>query len=447
MRTKNSARILALQGLKRVLFEGAYPDLALDSIVRKNTNLSSREIALLTEMVYGTIRWLRKLDYVIGIFAHKGVKKKEVFNILRLGAYQLLFLEGVSDYAAVHETVDIAKNIYGERIANFTNAILREILRSKEKINYPTRENDPISYLEINYSFPRWLIEKWQYEFGFDYTEKLCNSLNQISLLTVRVNTLKATREKLIHALKSRDIDVMPTEHCPQGITFLTRLDPSRIPEFSSGLFTVQDEGAQLVSYLLEPKPGEIILDACSAPGGKTTHIAELMQNRGEIIALDINEQRLRLVQKQARNLGINVIKTVNADASIQSYECQFDKTIVDAPCSGLGTIRRNPDAKWKKDLKNVLELSEIQFKILSAVSRSLKPGGILVYVVCTLMPEENERVCERFLSQYPEFKIDTDVEVPFEKAAFFNKSSFFITDPVKHNMDGFFAVRFRKIG
>ncbi|HSE82961.1 MAG TPA: 16S rRNA (cytosine(967)-C(5))-methyltransferase RsmB [Thermodesulfobacteriota bacterium] len=439
-------RTSAFIALNRVLHEGAYPDLALDGIIRKKPKLSPRDIALLAEIVYGTVRWLRKLDYVIGLFAHKGVKKKEVLNILRMGVYQLLFLEGVTGYAAINETVDIAKSLYGDRLGNFTNAVLREVSRNKDKIHYPLREKGPITYLEINYSFPRWLIEKWHSEYGFDYTEKLCNSLNRISPLTMRVNPLKTTREDLIRGLKGRGMEIIPTPHSPSGITFLTRLDPSQLPEFRSGLFTVQDEGAQLISYLLDPKPGEIILDACSAPGGKTTHIAELMRNEGTIIALDINDSRLKLVQRQARNLGINIVRTVNADAANRNYEQEYDKILVDAPCSGLGTIRRNPDAKWKKDLNSILELSEIQFKILTAVSRRLKPGGILVYAVCTLIPEENERVCERFLSQCPEFKLDTEIEVPFEKGAFFNESSFFLTDPVKHNMDGFFAGRFKKL-
>lgn len=445
MGTRNSVRTSAFIVLNRILHEGAYPDLALDAVIRKNPNLSPRDIALLTEMVYGTVRWLRKLDYVISLFAHKGVKKKEVLNVLRIGVYQLLFLEGVNDYAAINETVEVTKSFYGERVGGFANAVLREILRNKDNIHYPSREKEPISYLEINCSFPRWLIEKWHSEYGFDYAEKLCNSLNIISPLTVRANTLKTTREGLIRELKRKGIEAIPTGYSPDGITFLTRLDPSQLPEFRSGLITVQDEGAQLVSYLLDPKPGEIILDACSAPGGKTTHVAELMRNEGTIIAQDINGPRLKLVQNLARNLGIDIIETVNADATNRNYEHTFDKALVDAPCSGLGTIRRNPDAKWKKDLKDILELSNIQFKILTAVSRSLKPGGILVYAVCTLMPEENEKVCERFLSQCPEFKIDAEVEVPFERDTFSNENGFFLTDPVKHSMDGFFAVRFRK--
>ncbi|MGE5443157.1 MAG: 16S rRNA (cytosine(967)-C(5))-methyltransferase RsmB [Ignavibacteriales bacterium] len=439
---------MAFKILNRVLFEGAYPDMVLRSAFKKNPDLTSMDKALLTELVYGVIRWLGKLDYIIGILAERRVNKKEILNILRIGIYQLLFLGGVPDYAAIFETVNVAKGIYGERIARFVNAILREFLRSRENINYPVKKSNPISYIVINYSFPQWLVERWVDAFGMDYTEKLCDSLNQIPLLTGRVNTLKTTRGDLIRGIRDRDIEVVRTKYSPTGISFLTDLNPAEIPEFRLGLFTVQDEGAQLISYLLDPKLGEKILDACSSPGGKSTHIAELMENRGEIIACDINLSRLKLVELQSRRLGVEIIKTICADASNKRFleKERFDKILVDAPCSGLGTIRRNPDAKWKKTWSDMLELSEIQFRILSETSARLKVNGIIVYSVCTLMEEENEGMIQRFLSAHPEFKIDLEIESNSPIKGFLDKNGFFISDPVRHNMDGFFAVRLRKI-
>lgn len=449
MKSKGSStRLLAFKILNRVLFEGAYPDMVLRSAFKKNPDLTSMDKALLTELVYGVIRWLGKLDYIIGILAERRVNKKEILNILRIGIYQLLFLGGVPDYAAIFETVNVAKGIYGERIARFVNAILREFLRSRENINYPVKKSNPISYIVINYSFPQWLVERWVDAFGMDYTEKLCDSLNQIPLLTGRVNTLKTTRGDLIRGIRDRDIEVVRTKYSPTGISFLTDLNPAEIPEFRLGLFTVQDEGAQLISYLLDPKLGEKILDACSSPGGKSTHIAELMENRGEIIACDINLSRLKLVELQSRRLGVEIIKTICADASNKRFleKERFDKILVDAPCSGLGTIRRNPDAKWKKTWSDMLELSEIQFRILSETSARLKVNGIIVYSVCTLMEEENEGMIQRFLSAHPEFKIDLEIESNSPIKGFLDKNGFFISDPVRHNMDGFFAVRLRKI-
>ncbi len=445
-------RLLAFRILNRVLFQGAYPDLALKSALKKNPNISSLDIALLTELVYGVIRWLGKLDYIIGLLVDKKIKKKEILNILRIGLYQLLFLDSVPDYAAISEAVNIAKTLYGQGIAGFVNAILREFSRNRNNLHYPVKEKSPISYIATNYSFPKWLVEKWVDEFGLDYTEKLCHKLNHIPFLTIRANTLKTTREDLILRLENRNIEVTPTKYSPTGITLLTNLNPAAVPEFDSGLFTVQDEGAQLISYLLDPKPGEKILDACSAPGGKSTHIAELMQNRGEVIACDINHSRLKLVESQSRKLGTEIVKTIQGDASTEvllneNYTGEFDKILVDAPCSGLGTIRRNPDVKWKKTWENILELSEIQFKILSQVSRRLKTDGIIVYAVCTLMPEENEKVSERFLNMNPEFEIDLVLKsIPWINPAFLNENGLFISDPVRHNMDAFFAVRFRKV-
>jgi 16S rRNA (cytosine967-C5)-methyltransferase len=450
MKTKNpSARTVAFKTLNRVILEEAYPDLALEGALRKNPHLSEQDIAFLTELVYGVVRWLGKLDYIIGLFASK-VKKKEVLNILRLGVYQLLFLDGVPDYAAISETVNIAKNVYGGKVGNFVNAVLRELVREKKNISYPEKEHDLITYISVKDSFPKWLVERWIKVFGFTYAEKLCQSLNQVPPFTIRVNSLKTTRFELIERLQNRGIELIPCKYSLDGITILSKCDPASIPEFDLGLFTVQDEAAQLVSFLLDPKPGDRILDACSAPGGKTTHIAELIRNKGEVVALDINKSRLRLVKLQAKRLGIEIIKTVLADSSAgngtKEFELSFDRVLVDAPCSGLGTLKRNPDAKWRKTERDILELSEIQFKILSEVSKMVKPRGVIVYAVCTLMPEENERLCERFLRENTEFKIDTCIKsiFPFDSTLLKGRG-FFVSDPVLYNMDGFFAVRFKR--
>ncbi len=451
MRTKNrSIREVAFRALNRVLFEGAYPDLALDVLFRENPHLAGQSTALLTELVYGVVRWLRKLDYVISLFASK-VQIKEVQNILRLGVYQLLFLDGVPDYASISETVNVAKNIYGKKVGNFVNAVLREVVRKREKIKYPEKENDLIEYLSVEHSFPNWLVKKWLEIFGFDYTDKLCVSMNQVPPLTIRFNSLKTTRIELMEQLENRGIELVPTQLSQYGLRILSKLDPASIPEFHLGHFTVQDEAAQLVSCLLDPKPGERVLDACCAPGGKTTHMAELMQNIGEVVACDINQSRLGLVEAQADRLGIEIIDTVRADASVVNeakvFQSKFDKILVDAPCSGLGTLRRNPDARWRRTEKDILELSEIQFKILLQTAKMLKPDGVMVYAVCTLMPEENEILCKRFLWENTELEIDSGISSIFQfGSGFLNQDRFFVSDPVLHSTDGFFAARFRKI-
>lgn len=430
---RDTTRLLAFKILNRVLFGGAYPDLVLKSTFERNPDPNHLDKSLLTEIVYGVIRWLGKLDYIIALFIERRVNKKEILNILRIGLYQLLFLDSVPNYAAISETVDVAKGVFGERVAGFVNAILRGFLRSKENIRYPEKESSPISYISVNHSFPQWLVEKWIDSFGLDFTERLCYSLNRIPPLTVRVNTLKTTRENLIQNIEDRDIEVIKTKYSPTGISFLTGINPVEIPGFESGLFTVQDEGAQIISLLLNPRPGERILDACSAPGGKSTHIAELMENRGEIIACDINPSRLKLIESQSRRLGVKIIKTICADASDKGFleGERFDRILIDAPCSGLGTIRRNPDTKWKRTQNDILELSDIQFKILSNVSARLKGNGTIIYSVCTLMPEENEGLIRRFLSSHPEFRIDLEIESNSYIKDFLDENGFFISNPI----------------
>ncbi|HWP92793.1 MAG TPA: 16S rRNA (cytosine(967)-C(5))-methyltransferase RsmB [Thermodesulfobacteriota bacterium] len=449
--TKNvTAREAALIVLSRVLLQSAYPDLALEGFFAKNTHLSKKEISLVTELVYGVIRWLGKLDYIINLFT-TSIKKKEVENLLRLGIYQILFLDSIPDYAAINETVGLAKKLYGDRVGNFVNAVLRRLVRDKDGIVYPRVEDDPVKYISVKHSFPPWLVRRWIGTMGHDQTEKLCHAYNQVPPITVRTNTLKTMRERLIEAFSARDIRSVPTKYSPDGITLFSKIDPASIPEFQLGLFTVQDEASQLISYLLNPQPGDIVLDACSAPGGKSTHIAELMGNEGEVISLDINESRLGLVERQAKRLGIGIIRTVCADLSgegcVSEFQNRFDKVLVDAPCSGLGTIRRNPDIKWRRGEKDILELSEIQFKILSHAARMVKPNGVLLYSVCTLTGEENEELCERFLKENQGFQIDQEQISALQSIShLFEEKGFFRTSPLIPDMDGFFSARFRKV-
>ncbi|MGQ0792970.1 MAG: 16S rRNA (cytosine(967)-C(5))-methyltransferase RsmB [Deltaproteobacteria bacterium] len=438
---KSSARYVAFKTLNRVLIDGAYPDLALDAAFRSCPALSPEDKALATELIMGALRWLRRIDFAIVQFT-ASVNKKEVMNILRIGAYQLLFLDKIPDYAAVSEAVNIAKGMYGEQVGKFVNAVLRQI--SRGNIQYPTRGGDPLEYLSICHSIPRWLAQRWVDWLGFDRAEALVAALNNPPRLTLRANRLKIGREELIERLGASGIASLPTQYSPDGVVALTRLHPAALKEFEDGLFTVQDEAAQLLSYFLDPSPGQSVLDACSAPGGKATHIAELMQGRGEIVAEDIHAPRLRLVDELSRRLGIGIIKTRIAGDDPAACGRLFDRVLVDAPCSGFGTLRRNPDGKWTKTEADVLELSGLQFRILSRAARSVKMGGVLLFAVCTLIPEENEQVCRQFLGAYPEFALDTGCAAPLRK--FIGESGFFSSDPAAQNMDGFFAAKFRRV-
>jgi 16S rRNA (cytosine967-C5)-methyltransferase len=443
------ARLVALKALHRVLSRGAYPDEALDAELSIHT-LTPRDKALANEMLMGVLRWLHRLDHMIKPFVRGKIRKEGVRNILRLGVYQIAFLGGIADYAAINETVEIAKNLYGREVAGFVNAVLRKVAENLEGIAFPDIDSDPLGYIEVVNSFPRWLVEKWTTSYGLTYTLRLTEALNQIPPLCLRANRLKVERQQLIDRLRAKGIEAEPARYAPQGIYIKSGGDPSALEEYGEGLFTVQDEAAQLASFMLAPKRGERVLDACCAPGGKTTHIAELMDNTGEIVANDIRPERVRLTREHAERLGIGIVKTTISDASSPELGSLvgngFDRVVIDAPCSGLGVIRRNPDTKWKRSWKDVEELAELEYRILTECSKLVRAGGIMLYVVCTLMPEENEKVCERFLREQGEFVLDPPCSsVGNLLSPFVTRSGFFLTDPVQHGTDGFFAARFRR--
>ncbi|MEE9253085.1 MAG: 16S rRNA (cytosine(967)-C(5))-methyltransferase RsmB [Thermodesulfobacteriota bacterium] len=443
-----SSRLLAHRALNSIVINGEHPDTALQTAYQNIPKDSPKDRVLITEFVLGVIRWLAKLDYIIDRFVKKKTKKQEVQNLLRLGTYQLILLSGIKDHAAINETVEVGNKVYGNEIARFINATLREMLRSKNRIRYPELTDDPLNHIAIERSFPPWLVDKWIQSYGVDYTLDLTGALNKIPPLTMRVNTQKTSRDELIESLKAEKIESEPTKYSPVGIRLLTRHDPSRIPDFKKGLFTVQDEAAQLCTYILGPEPGERVWDVCSAPGGKTTHIAQLMNNTGEVIATDSSAKRLSMVEEHAGRLSQNIIKTVKLDAaehtSTDVLNGEFDKVLVDAPCTGLGTIRRNPDAKWKKTPEDPSKMSALQYRILENASKSLRSGGVIVYAVCTLTREENENVCFEFLQNHDEFELDpsyTSSSAFLDE--FIDEGGFFIFDPVRHNTDGFFVAKF----
>jgi len=444
------SRSIALGVLNRVLFQGAYPDLALDTAFARNPHLSPRDRRLIHQIVLGVLRWLHRIDYVIDRFVDRKVKNKTVLNILRMGAYQILFLDGVADYAAVNETVNIANLKLGWKISGFVNATLREISREKGSIEYPGVEQNPTRYIEIVNSYPRWLSEKWTNAYGTEYTLSLTETLNRIPHTCGRVNRLRATRDEIIAALEAKEIEAHKAEYSEDGIVFTNGVNPSLLQEHKEGLLSIQDEGAQLCTLLLNPRPGERVLDACSAPGGKTTYLGELMENTGEIVATDINPARLKMVNQQSSRVGLNIVSTAIGDASGEGYETlfsgEFDRVLIDAPCSGLGTIRRNPDVKWTKSPRMLSTLSNMQYRIMDQCSKLVRKGGIMLFVVCTFMPEENEVLCSRFLGNNTNFEIATELEDGAKHLGeFFDDRGYFITDPVRHGTDGFFALRLRR--
>ncbi|MGB7951722.1 MAG: 16S rRNA (cytosine(967)-C(5))-methyltransferase RsmB, partial [Candidatus Binatia bacterium] len=408
---KKGVRQLASEILLKVETRKAYADILLDHDL-KNPVLSDRDRALLTELTYGTLRWRGKIDAFLNSYLHRSSGDTPPFirNLLRVTFYQLLFLDKVPDYAAVNEAVTLAKAHGGERVGGFVNGVLRNFLRERSQTTEPATTHHSEAAFAIEYSHPQWLVNKWLDYLGAEETEALMKANNQIPPLVLRVNSRKGSRETLLKLLWTHDIPAVATLWSPVGITVRSSSAVDHLPGFRQGLFQVQGEASQLVSYLLSPKNGERILDACAAPGGKTTHIAELMADTGKVVATDSGARGVQKIEENTTRLELASIRAVRADVSQRlgaPLSDPYDRILLDAPCSGLGTLRSHPEIKWQRGPTDIERLSALQKKLLRRVASYLKPGGVLVYSTCTLAKDENERVVEDFLEHHPEFGVE----------------------------------------
>jgi len=443
-------RELAVEILLKVEKKNAYADILLDHSLKKGS-LSSRDRALLTQLVYGALRWRGRIDWHLSQFLHRSLSGTNAYirNLLRLTLYQLLFLDKVPDYAAVNEGVELAKRHGGARAGGLVNGVVRRILREKDKLPDPDPKDDAILYLSVRWSHPDWLVKKWLGYFGREETESLLKANNQESPLTLRANRLKGDRESLREKLRARGFNAAPTRWSPQGIQLKSAGAADQLPGFQEGFFQVQGEASQLIGYLVDPQPGERVLDACAAPGGKTTHLAELMGDNGELIVTDISVKGLEKLKHNVQRLGLTSVRPFAVDVSrglTGALALPYDRILVDAPCSGLGTLRSHPEAKWQKDERDIRRLSKLQKKIVRRLSSYLKPGGILVYATCTLTREENEGVVEDFLDHERGFVLDNARDTLPREAKHMVSGKYFLALPHKHNTDGFFAARMRKV-
>jgi 16S rRNA (cytosine967-C5)-methyltransferase len=447
---KKSPRAISLDILNRIEETDRHPDDLLSDSFKRYRYLTPLDRAFLTELIYGVLRWRERLDWVIRHFSKVPFKKieLEILNILRLGLYQISFLTRTPASAAVNESVELAKKIRERGGGGFVNAILRSTLREKEEIPYPDLGKDPALHVSVVQSHPLWLVRRWIKELGPEETLKVCMANNQISALTLRTNTLRIHREDLIEKLREKRLNPSPCSFSEEGILLKDPPPTSELPFLKEGLYIIQNEASQLVTFLLGPKAGERILDACAAPGGKTSHMAQKMRNEGEIYALDLNREKLNQLEESCRRLGIEMVKAMRGDAALTlpiPRGLEFDRVLADVPCSGFGTLRRNPDLKWRRGEEDIKRLSELQFSILSNLSGYLKEGGILVYSTCTVFHEENEDVVEKFLNEHSGFRLDRIVEILPEKYYPFIKNGYFKTFPPRDEMDGFFVARLRK--
>jgi 16S rRNA (cytosine967-C5)-methyltransferase len=447
---KKTPRAICLDILSRTEESDRLPDKLLTDSFKKYRHLSSLDRAFLTELTYGVFRRRQTLDWVLNRFSRVPLEKIEstLLNILRIGLYQILFLTRTPVSAAVNESVEMAKAIRGQGGAGFVNGILRSVVRQKEEIVFPKVEEDPVLHLSVGQSYPLWLVQRWIKEVGVEEALKLCIANNQIAPLTLRTNTLKMDREHLMRRLIEEGLKPRPTICSEEGVILDNSPPTSELPFLREGNYVIQDEASQMVTLILDPKPGEKILDACAAPGGKTTHIAQRMENKGEILAVDLTQEKLRLIRELCQILGVKIVKTVKGDASrplSAPKNLTFDRILADVPCSGFGTLRRNPDLKWRKGEEDIHRLSLIQASILSNLSQYLKKGGTLVYSTCTIFREENEDVVEAFLKQHPEFALDDLTRVLSGNNRSFVKNGYFKTFPQGNGMDGFFVARLIK--
>lgn len=404
-----NVRELVVDILLQIEKNQAYSNLLLNQSI-KRSHIPQKDVGLLTEIVYGSIQRKITLDYFLKPFLKNPQKVQDwVFVLLRSTLYQMHFLTRIPDHAAIFEAVEIAKKRGHKGIASMVNGVLRSIQR--EGVPSFDEIKDPVERLSIEMSFPLWLVQRWTNQFGFEETKLLCESTLQPPSPTARVNVAKISMEELLAKLEGEGIAGSPGDLAEDAIK-VEKGNLALSNSYSEGLITVQDESSMLVAKALGPKPGEYILDSCAAPGGKTTHIAELMKNSGKVISVDLHEHKVKLIAEQVNRLQLSNVETMAMDSRKLETKFKnetFDRILVDAPCSGLGVIRRKPDIKYQKKEQDIQHLSTIQSTILSSVAPLLKKGGTLVYSTCTMDKEENEEVVKKFLVDHTDYELDVE--------------------------------------
>ncbi|WP_145045440.1 16S rRNA (cytosine(967)-C(5))-methyltransferase RsmB [Paenibacillus xylanexedens] len=405
---KASARNVAVKVLSAVEQDGAYSNLELNRRL-KEADLSPADVGLATELVYGTIARLNTLDYYLERYVAKGVSKLQpwVRSLLRISVYQMLYLDRIPEHAVVSEAVNLAKKLGHQGVSGMVNGVLRNMIRNRDELRIP--EHLPAAErIALEHSHPLWMVERWIAQYGEETAEAICRANNEPPAVSVRVNTTMTTREKLMREMENTGANVEPSRLSPDGILVRSGGNMALTSWYRDGLLSVQDESSMLVAEAVAPEEGQTVLDCCAAPGGKTAHMAEKMQDRGRIIANDLHAHKRQLIMDQADRLGLGCIDAVTGDAldlNERYAAASFDRILLDAPCSGLGVIRRKPDVKWTKSPEDIEDISGLQRELLDRVAPLLKPGGVLVYSTCTIEPAENEMMVSDFLRRHPEFE------------------------------------------
>lgn len=431
-------RRLAIALASKCEAAGQYSNIALDSAIKKY-GLYGADRGLLTLLTYGIIERRITLDYVIDSMSSIPPSKieRDTRDILRLGIYQLLYTDKIPDHAAINEAVELAS----KRSKGFVNALLREFVRRGKTVDYPDCEKDEVDYLSVKYSFPREICEVFLCDFGVDKTESLFEAFSKTADVTLRVNTIKISRDGLLALIKDKGIECEPTEYSPHGIRLSGKTPLCDIPGDDEGLWFVQDEASQICTTSADARKGDFVIDACACPGGKSFALATDMK-QGEIISCDIHENKLSLIERGAQRLSIDFIKTKAQDARVLCSEfCErADVVLCDVPCSGFGVFAKKPDIRYKS-VADTERLPEIQRAILYNCSKYVKAGGTLVYSTCTLLKRENEENVRLFLSENPQFEA-----VDFGAGGIESKDGMLTLYPDIHGTDGFFVAKMKRI-
>lgn len=444
-----NARRLAHQVLLNLDKQASYPDRLLRAALQRHSSLKDEDRALATELVYGVLRWQGTLDWHIDQLSKLQPRKiaPEVRVLLRSALYQMLYLSRVPHHAAVNETVEIAKSSQPVHVAGFVNALLREAARRKGQWEWPSLEQQPAVALAVATSHPLWFVQRCLKEFGREETEALCRANNVIAPLVVRVNRRKTSPAELLAHLHGEGINAEPSPYLPLAVRLSgLRQDFTKLPSYQRGWIYVQDEASQLVTLILDPRPGERILDLCAGFGGKTTHAGVLVGNAGEIVAVDQSSWKLQELQRNALRQGVSTVTTLTADAMelTPAQLGMFDRVLLDAPCSGFGSIRRKPDIKWRRHPKDPYRLSQLQKQLLRRASLFVKEGGVLVYATCTIFSEEDEQVAGDFSREQDGWTLESVSALLPETCRDMVLGDYFKSWPHRHGVDGFFAARWR---
>lgn len=442
---KINARKMALKILNRIEIEKDFSHLAMNAYFDEY-ELADIDRRFISSMVLGILENKLLIDFYIRKFSkiRFGKLSHDIVNILRMGIYQIMFMTKVPESAAVNESVKLAKKISIQQ-GNFVNGVLRSFLREYKDVKLPDPKKHLPDHLSIKYSHPLWLVEKWLSAYGRTFTEALLKSNNQIPPLSIRVNTLKISREAYALLLEKANVDYVFSTISDEGIKLvnLNQLSVVNLPGFEKGFFQVQDESSMLIGKLAGVKPDDFVIDVCAAPGGKCCHVAQLMANKGKVVARDLHEHKLRIIRENADRLGIDIIKTEQHDAIHfdPNLRAKGDVVLVDAPCSGLGIIRRKPDIKYNKTEESLKELTTIQAKIIASSAEYVKSGGTLVYSTCTINSAENEDIVNAFLAHHDQFEL-VDISTNVEMVSTSKMITLF---PNVHQTDGFFIAKMRK--